>query len=190
MSSPMEPSYQQESPLTKALAQISAGKWEMYQKDFVPIENKFMQKTDEMNTPAQYELAGGLAQGEAMRQFQPELEKEKAQLTGSGAAPGSGAYFMGTAKTRLAGAEGTGQAGFLAAQGQQDRYRAGLETILGMGNGQSAVAQNSVTDLARQSVDAAKQQATMDWGEKTATVRGIGNIGGMLTNAGLNAVLK
>jgi hypothetical protein len=82
----------------------------------------------------------------------------------------------------------TSQATFNAQQGQQDRYRAGLESVVGIGNGQSALAQNGMANLAQQSVDAAQQQSAMDWGSRAQLVRTQGAIGGMLAGAGLSSI--
>lgn len=190
MSSPVKPSLQRESPMTRALADISAEKWSMYQNDLVPVENQYMEQINAMNKPDQYELAGGMAQAEAMRQYQPMIDRGKANLMQAGAAPNSGAFTSNMAGLRMSGATGASQAQMLAQAGQQDRYRAGLESVMGIGNGQSTLAQNSMTSLAQQSVDAAKQQAANNWAERSATVRGLGQVGGMLTNVGLNAVMN
>jgi hypothetical protein len=190
MSSPSNTSQQLESPYTIALENISAAKWNMYKDTFSPVEDKYMEKVSGLNDPSQYGLAGGLAQSNVMQQFQPVLDQQKQQIVQGGAAPGSGAFSQGMSDLRTKGATAAAQATFSAQQGQQDAYRGGLESVMGIGNGQAAVAQGSMANLAQQSVDAAKQQTNMNWQNQAQLVKGIGNIGGLLAGAGLSSITK
>jgi len=188
MSSAANTTTQYESPYAMALANISADKWNNYKQTFVPVENQYMGRVDQLNGAEQYAQVGGLAQSGVMQQYQPMLDQAQAQLEQSGAAPGSGVFTQNMAKARTTGATAAAQATFGAQQGQQDAYRAGLESVVGIGNGQSALAQGSMANLAQQSVDAAKQQTALDWGSKAALVRGVGTAGGLLAGAGLSSL--
>ena len=190
MSSPSNVTYATESPLTIAQAQIAQQKWNMYQRDFVPAENQYMGQVQDMNSQAQYDQAGALANSNTVAQQQPVLNANSAKLISSGAAPGSGAYDAGMAGMRINQAGQQAGATQTAQEGQQDRYRAGLESVVGMGNGESMGAQASMTDLANQATGAALANASMYYGGQQAQMQGIGAMGGMLANASLGAVLR
>lgn len=190
MSSPANVTQQVESPLTVAQAQIAQSKWNTYQQDFIPVENQYMGQVNAMNSPSQYGQAGGLAQGQTVAAQQPVLNQASAKLIGSGAAPGSGAYDANMANLQTGQAIQQAQATLTAEEGQQDRYRGGLESVVGMGNGQSMGAQASISSLANQATNAALANQGMYYGGQVAQAQGLGQIGGALANAGLSAALK
>lgn len=187
MSDPVKPSEQKESPYTRALGDISQAKWDMYQRELRPVENQFMARVDAMNDPAQADRAAGLAQAEVMRQYAPVVEEAKAGLMQAGVSPNSGRAIVEMGKTYGVGATAAGQAAFGGRTGQKDRYVAGLESINNIGNGQAALAQNSMSEVAEQSVEAAKRRTAQQWGERAAMVQGVGSMAGALARTGLTA---
>lgn len=168
-----------ESPHAVALAEIAQEKWDYYQNTFVPLENEFMTQVDSMDSDASYNKATGMGMVEFDVQHEPQVQNKMEELRSSGVAPGSGRSIMAEADMRASGAGTQGIVGANAASAQKDKYIKGIENVIGIGEGQSTTAMQSMSDMVRMGTDRAKQDAFNEWNETSATRSAFGTGAGM-----------
>jgi hypothetical protein len=186
MSAASKASHLRESPYDEALAGISEGKWNRYQKAFVPVENRLIERVNQMGDPRQIELAGGLAASGVAQKFDPAIRSAERGMILNGVTPNSGSFIAKEAEARATGGSAIASAGIGGKMGQQTRHLQGLQNVMAIGNAQSVDAQGSMSELASRESSRANADLELDSTNKAAMGGAIGTAAGI----GIRGALK
>lgn len=162
-----------ESPETRALAEVAAQRFNRYKEVFAPLEDQYIQDVFDVRDQGNYEMAGGLAAA----QYQPEYQKASnnlnAQMFERGADVSSGAYQGNSAALRRAAAvnQGIGVGG--AKIQNTDRFYQGLGGIIQMGQGQASEAIQGMGNIATTAEERARTRAASAFESGSALRSGI-----------------
>ncbi len=174
----------------KELAKIAAEKWTKYQEVYVPMENRFMERIDDMGSQWQSDQAAGAANMSTQEEFgRMESAVEKAQFD-AGVDPNSGRFAATTGGLAEAKAESGAEGEVSARISQKDAYIGGLSNVVKLGQGQSVSAQQGLAEVASDSAANAAGAARNEYNKQTSTREMIGTAGGMATSYGLNQANK
>jgi len=159
----------EETAEEKELAQLASERWAEYRDTFRPLENQYMGEVDELGEQgAMAQVTGQAAtnvqQGTEMRGINPN--------TGM---PNQGAAF-GQAR-----AQATSNAGL----GLQEQHKRGLQSVIQIGQGQSAKSLQGLSDVAGQAAQEAQQDAFADFNQSQAWANLAGNVAGAGTRYAL-----
>ena len=131
----------------KALAQIAAKRFNLYQQYYVPLENQFMSDVFKMNSPAQMENVQSFVTALQQPKFQKQKFIQEQQMFAQGADITSGQFQDSSAQMTNAQARGMGTGTAEALSGQIDRYYQGMGNIIAMGQGQAGQAMSGLGDV-------------------------------------------
>lgn len=164
---------QDESPETRALAEVAAQRFNRYKEVFAPLEDQYIEDVFNVRDQGNYEMAGGLASAA----YQPEFQKANQNFAGEmfqqGVDPSSGAFQQNSAALRRAQAvkQGLGIGG--AKIDNTDRFYKGLQGIVAMGQGQAGEAISGMGTLASNAEDKAKASAAAAFDNSSAIRSGV-----------------
>ncbi len=125
--------YVQESEGERMMADLSEEQWQDYQDRFIPLENQFMKRVD--NIRDERDLAVGRAGATVTQAFDDTHKNVIDMNTRRGAAPGSGMFNAGLADASVAEAKSKGTAMVGADRNTEKRYYAGKQQVVNMGRG-------------------------------------------------------
>lgn len=159
----------------KALAKIAADRFKRYQEIYKPVENQYMQEVQKFNEPVRQTQASNKAVADTQSVFGKAIADEVNQRTAqSGANINSGAVQSaintGATKEAIASADNVNR----SQQATQDAYVGGLQSIVGMGNGQASEAIQGMGDIAAASNQKAMNAAVSSHNDRSATRSAIG----------------
>ena len=131
----------------KALANIAAKRFNLYQQYYVPLENQFMQDVFGMLDQSAFENVSGFVNALQQPQFQAARRDMERAAFSQGVDPTSGQFQARGEAMGQAQARGMGLGTAEALSGQTDRYYQGLQNIIAMGQGQAGQAISGLSDV-------------------------------------------
>lgn len=177
-----DPKRLDETPEERALAEISAQRFNRYKEVFAPLEDQYIQQVMDVRNQGNYEQAGGLAAAEYQRSFQNAQDNLSNEMMQQGVDPSSGAYQGNSAALRRAQAvkQGLGISGAKVAN--TDRFYKGLQGVIGMGQGQAADSIGGMADIAKMAQEKAGSAAESAFQRNSALRSGLGAATGYLAS--------
>lgn len=148
-----------ETAYQKELAKVAADEWNRYQDVFVPIENEYINKVNEMGKEPKYKKVASDVGLNYQSNFQNARSATEKNMAAGGVDPTSGK--ASSAQNELVQSQLTGE-NQAASQGQHDATtsRVGhMANVMASGRGQQATAVNSLQDIAAQSGTKARNEA-------------------------------
>jgi len=179
----------EETEQQKALAEVSMMQWKDYLQRYRPFEDSFMQDIDRMNTESQYTQVAGLAAIPVESQFSTAVADTSRSMVEAGINPNSGALKSNLSKLDRKKSSVKADSMSQSQLGQQNRYVAGIQNIVRMGQGQETEAVQGFSDLASMSEQKARNDArialgnTRDNRELAGAVVGAGTAYGLRTTS-------
>ncbi len=168
----------------RALAEVAEHKFQYYKDHYAPMEDKFMERVDNMDKKGSYDFVRGAAGSSASRAFGDAKRGVRSQMEQQGLNPASGRY-QGTmdAMTREQGGAAS-ETMTRAGNQQQDEYVQGLANVTAIGRGQATNAQHGLSDVAYSASQDAASRAEDSFNRRHAT----GQLAGMAAGAGLQHI--
>ena len=172
----------------RELAKIAMERWDYAQKEFAPFQQKYMDKVEGLNSTGAYQGAAGRAGQGYAREFGKAGQQAQRTLTAQGVDPTSGKFSatMGALDADQAAATADGVSRTQTTQ--SDRYVAGLENIVAMGQGKATSAQAGLGDVARASGQDAAQKAETAFRNRSDNRSMVGTTLGMGARYGLSTL--
>ncbi|WP_421174096.1 hypothetical protein [Aeromonas enteropelogenes] len=170
-----------ETEAQKALAEVAQQQWDLYQNELKPYEDLFMQKVENLNSDKAYEdLAGTAALGTA-QSFGLARESMADSMAAGGIDPTSGKYQSAMNNLETEQALSQTDTTNRAQSNQQDKYVAGLQDVVAMGQGQKGDALSGYDGLASSSLQKSASDAQSAWEKHQSIAGGLGAVGGAYT---------
>ena len=168
-----DPKRLDETPEERALAEISAQRFNRYKEVFAPLEDQYIQQVLDVRNQGNYEQAGSIAAAEYQRGFQTAQDNLTNQMMQQGIDPSSGAFQTNSAALRRAQAvrQGLGVSGAKVAN--TDRFYKGLQGVIAMGQGQAADSIGGMADIAKMSQEKASAAAESAFQNSSAIRSGV-----------------
>jgi hypothetical protein len=143
----------------RALADIAAQRWQRYQQNFVPVENKYIGDATTANSPSRMQHATEQSQGAVRSEFGQAIASDLGQVTAAGINPNSGTFNAhvddGNRRMAIAESDNVNK----TQQAVDDRQIAGMKNVVAMGNGQATEALSGMGDVATASAQDAATKA-------------------------------
>lgn len=177
-----DPKRLDETAEERALAEISAQRFNRYKEVFAPLEDQYIQQVMDVRNQGNYEQAGGLAAAEYQRSFQTAQDNLTNEMVQQGVDPSSGAFQGNSAALRRAQAvrQGLGVSGAKVAN--TDRFYKGLQGVIAMGQGQAAESIGGMADIAKTAQEKAASSAESAFQTSSAVRSGIAAGAGYLAS--------
>lgn len=168
-----DPKRLDETAEERALAEISAQRFNRYKEVFAPLEDQYIQQVMDVRNQGNYEQAGGLAAAEYQRNFQTAQDNLSNEMMQQGVDPSSGAFQTNSAALRRAQAvkQGLGVSGAKVAN--TDRFYKGLQGVIAMGQGQAADSIGGMADIAKSAQERASSTAETAFNNSSAVRSGV-----------------
>lgn len=170
----------------KELAKISIEKWDRYKDVFRPLEDSYMNKVDGSTSDANFERVGGLASNAIQSDAGGQLEASNQAMFQGGVNPNSGKFIGANSSLLSKGSKVLSSAVNSANRGIGTEKISRMEGIVDIGQGQSAEAVKGFSDIAKNSVDSAKQLAEGSYNDYQSSLESVGTAGG----AGLRSYME
>jgi hypothetical protein len=177
-----------ETPEQKELAKIAVEKWNTYVDKYVPMENEFMRRVDDMNSEWQSNRVAGDANKSFNEAFSNAREVSEDNLFEAGINPNSGKFNAAAAGLEEEHAAKGGEGMTAALVEQKDNYTTGIGNLVKLGQGQSTDAQRGLSDVANNSARNAEASARNEFNEQSSNRQMIGTAGGIAARYGLEQV--
>jgi hypothetical protein len=169
-----------EHPEERELAKIAKEQWEDYKTRYIPIENEWMNTVSGLNSEAVHNSVAGQASAEFMQAHPDRVRQAQA---GMGAGQASRRSNMTEAVNTSA--NNLSQIKNKANLGITDRYVRGMESIIGIGQGQETSGLQGMTDVAEQAVQGRIENSKNRFKRDQGTLDGFGSLAGGSTAFGL-----
>lgn len=162
----------EETPEQKELASIASEQYGIYESDFIPLENKAIDRVQ--NNEFDRSAALGSANLESSRAFAKAKGQVEAAQTNAGARPGSGRFNLSGANLAVDQGESSGLALGGANLNADNRKLAGLSALVNIGRGKSAEALTGLSGTANLAANQANVDASNAAANRGATLGAIG----------------
>lgn len=169
----------------KAFAEVVAQKWNHYQSKYPELEQKYMDRVDNMDSGAAMGFAEGSANRHVRSAFSDARENVRHGLNTAGVNPNSGRAKTTMADMAAREGESGGENTTRAANSQKDEQVTGIENIIALGQGKSNTATAGMGGLADASADRAAQDAAEAFNESANLQDAVGKVAGAATSYGL-----
>lgn len=168
----------EETAAEKEAAAVAKEQWDLYKSELSPYENLFMDKVDKLNSEQQYQDIAGDTNLSYQSQFGQARDNAATSLASAGVDPTSGKYQA--AMDNITGQQVTGQIDTTnrAQSAQADKYVAGLQDVVSMGQGQKAEALSGFGSIAGNAQNEAIADASTAQANKNATAGAVGAVAG------------
>jgi len=176
-----------ETAAERALAEVSAQKWQDYQTQFVPIENKYMSEVTDLNTQSNRDRVAANASANVATQSAGQLGLMQNQMFSQNLDPTSGSFKTKSNALNNAIQKSQANAGLNARFGAENAYMQGVGNIVAMGNGQETAAMNSMGNLAQQASNQAIGDARNDFTKAQGDKQLVGSLVGAAGAYGMNS---
>ena len=176
----------EETPEQVEAAAVAMEKWEHYNDTYVPVENEYMSRVDDMDSEWQHDMAAGNANKAYKPVFDDAAETVAENEMKAGADPSSGRFIGGLADVRETEGTATSAAKVEADQHQETRYAGGVRNIVNVGQGVSTDAQMGLQDVANRSASDAANEAISDFRTDQSNRQLVGMAAGAGLSYGLN----
>jgi len=174
-----------DTPEQKYLAQVAAEKWNFAQEQLAPLENRYMEQVEQMDSEGRMSYIRGRtmqAQNQAQSGAMDEMELGLGQ---AGINPNSGRFQGEMEGLGLDLAESGGE-NLGRAQFEQDSQKVmGLQNITAIGQGQSGQAQAGLSQMAQESAADAIGDAQNAFNRRSANLQLVGTVAGAGTRYGM-----
>lgn len=170
---------QKETEQERALAEVANEKWSRFKEVGAKAQDDYMGKVKDMGTEASSKFARGAAASATAAEFSkaPLLTRPGLSL----ASPAVKSSMLGLALDR---AKSSGENTMGAALSREDQHAGGVQSVVAMGEGESAAAQSGISDVAGM----AAQKAGLDAVEKFNSRAAKMSAAGTLVGAGLQGL--
>ena len=168
----------EETAAEKEAAAVAKEQWDLYKSELSTYENLFMDKVDKLNSEQQYQDIAGDTNLSYQSQFGQARDNAATSLASAGVDPTSGKYQA--AMDNITGQQVTGQIDTTnrAQSAQADKYVAGLQDVVSMGQGQKAEALSGFGSIAGNAQNKAISDASTAQANKNATAGAVGAVAG------------
>ncbi|MBY6093862.1 hypothetical protein [Ferrimonas balearica] len=170
----------------KALADVSRQQWQMYQRDFIPVENRWMDRVGELNDDRYHQKIADGANVAAQTAFNPAMQQAVNAQAARGIKPGSGRFqalgnngYTEMAKT-ISDTVNSGQVA------QQQKYFDSIGNIAAIGLGQQTKSTQGFGDIASQQSQYAQNAARNSMSNRLGKQQAIGAGAGIMGEAYYN----
>lgn len=183
----------EETAAERALSEVAVKSYNTWRETFKPLEDRYIQSVTGpggLNSAEQHRDVRGLATQATAAPAQRVMQTVRQQTQQRGVNPNSGAAKLAVQSAGLKTAADAGDTIARSSISQQDRYAAGLENIVAIGQGQEANAQAGMGDLAVNAGAKAISDAQTDWNDRQATGNFVGTMAGLGTAAYMGAGKK
>lgn len=170
-----------ETEAEKAAAQVADEQWALYKNELSQFEDQFMGKVDNLNSEQLYQDVAGNTNLGYQSQFGQARGNAATSLASTGVDPKSGKYraaMDGITEQQVTGQINTTNR---AQTDQGNKYVAGLQDVVSVGQGQKAEALQGYDSLA----STAQRQAINDASNAQESSNSIKNAAGTATGLGL-----
>lgn len=167
-----------ETSAQKALADVASSTWDLYYNDLRQYEDHFIDNVDQMNSDEEYDKIAGTAALGSQVAFGEARAGLSDALAAGGVDPTSGKYQEAMKELETEQAMSQTDTTNRAQSNQQDRYVAGLQDVMAIGQGQKAEALSGYSGLASASLNKATSDAQASLNNKQATMGLVGAVGG------------
>jgi len=176
----------EETAEEKELAQIAKEKWDFTQSTLNPLMDKYMAKTDAMNTDEAYGYtAGRVTEATQVRQSQDQQQINQ-NLNQASIDPGSGRAIQTNTQGETVSASAGGDLGARAGVEQTNQYVKGNQTITAIGLGQQAEAQAGLGEVARYATEEAVNDSYTTFNRNSANMQLLGTAAGIGASSYMN----
>jgi hypothetical protein len=176
-----------DTPEQRYAAQVAAEKWNYAQQALAPLENKYMEDVDKIDSAENSAYLRGVTNQASQQNLSKGLSQVDGQLAQGGINPNSGRFVATqgdfTEQQAAQGGETMGRAAF---QQEAEKIK-GLQNVVAIGSGQSTSAQNGLNDIASASAADARADETSNYNRRSANLQLLGSIAGAATSVGMNA---
>lgn len=152
-----------ETAAERAAAELAAEKWQDYQKDFVPIENEYMNSVNDLNSESNKARVSAKAQANVVDQSSGLLGQAMQKNFARGIDPSSGASNANTFALSQATQNSRANAGNKGLFGAENAYLQGVSNVVALGNNQDATAFESMGSIADRASGEAINKAKNDF---------------------------
>lgn len=166
-----------ETSQERALADVSSGKWDRYEKVLKPFESILMKEVLDVEPKRQRAL--GVAAGSTQQAFARAGGKVDRSLEARGAKPGSGKFAGTQADFSLDRGKALGLGLNDASDLVERQGIAGKQSLVDMGKGKSAAAIRGFGESARRAVTQAEMDAEAAAGNRAAGASAAGAVAGL-----------
>lgn len=170
----------------KAQAEVAMSKWDYYNNELKKYENEFMAEVDNWGSSEKLDVAENLAIQPLASAYASEGSAIRGSMHSAGINPNSGKSITTNRALSSNQAAAEVDAGANGVSMQHDRYISGLQSIVAMGQGQSADAISGLTDIAQTSQTNAINKAGYDRIDSDNIRSAVGLAVGAGTSYGLN----
>jgi hypothetical protein len=171
---------EKEHPEERELAKIAKEQWEEYKGRYIPIENEWMKSVSGLDDEGVHASVMGRASSEFMQAHPDSLNRIQTGMTA-----GDGYRRANVADDMTKSANNLSQIKNKASLGTTDRYVRGMESIIGIGQGQETAGLQGMTDVAEQAVQGRIENSKNRFKRDQGTLDGFGSLAGGSTAFGL-----
>ena len=174
----------EETEYEKELGRIGVETWNIYQDDYLPLENRLFGEV--RTTRGEMDQATGWANAASEQQFAGARDAQRENLFAGGFDPSSGGFVARTAGLAADEALATGMSEVNSGQAMSDQEVYGLQGLTQIGQGQNASALQQYGQVASSAQDQAISDARNALNERLATQQTVGSVAGAATAYKLN----
>jgi hypothetical protein len=179
-----------ETASERALAEVSAGKWKMYQDQFVPLENQYMREVDNLGSAGSQQRLATMAMnkaGESTLGLQTQLNQ---QSFAKGIDPSSGQYQTKSMVLNGAIQRTKDNAYAQGMNAAKNAHLQGIGNVVAMGSGQDTTAFNGFGNLANTAARSAIGDTGRDFQKSLDNQQLTGQVLGATAGYGVNSYFK
>jgi len=175
-----------ETAQERALVEVASQKWNRGEQIYRPMQKKFMEKVDSIDSEAANEYAAGIANQHTKSAFDGTKGSVATQDIRSGINPNSGRFKGGQAEVSTKEAEATGENIGRSQVAQTEESATGMMNVVALGQGQSTKAQLGIAGLADSAATKSRNDAATAVNEAISKREGIGTVVGGAASYGSN----
>lgn len=179
-----------ETAAERALAEVSAGKWDIYQKQFVPMENQYMREVDAMASTGSQTSVANMALNKARESTLGLQADYNQQMFSKGIDPSQGVYQGKSRVLNNAIAKTQQNAYNQGLMAAKNAHIQGIGNVVAMGSGQDTAAFNGMSNLAVTAADNAIKDSQRSFEKFNADQQLKGQVIGAAANYGMNSYFK
>lgn len=176
-----------ETAAERALAEVSAGKWDIYQKQFVPMENQYMSEVDAMGSSGSQTSVANMALNKARESTLGLQADYNQQMFSKGIDPSQGVYQGKSRVLNNAIAKTQQNAYNQGLMAAKNAHIQGIGNVVAMGSGQDTAAFNGMSNLAVTAADNAIKDSQRSFEKFNADQQLKGQVIGAAANYGMNS---
>lgn len=176
-----------ETAAERALAEVSAGKWDIYQKQFVPMENQYMSEVDAMGLAGAQTSVANMALNKARESTLGLQTDYNQQMFSKGIDPSQGVYQSKSRVLNNAIAKTQQNAYNQGLMAAKNAHIQGIGNVVAMGSGQDTASFNGMSNLAVTAADNAIKDSQRSFDKFNADQQLTGQVIGAAANYGMNS---